>query len=314
MLPRVGITAGDPAGIGPEIAQKAANDPRVLEVCQPVVFPAEPSAPIRIGEVSAEAGRAAYDAIVRAVAAARAGEIDAVATAPVNKLAFARAGLPWKGHTDLLAHLCDAPRVAMLFHSPSLVVVLATVHVPLSEVPRLLTRDRLRQTIDLTATWLPLVIAGRPRIAVAGLNPHAGENGLLGTEDGEVIAPVVAEARARGLDVSGPWPADTIFVRASRGEFDAVVACYHDQGLVPVKLLAFGEAVNVTIGLPIVRTSVDHGTAFDIAGKGVANEGSMVQAVLLAARLARSRVPGVAEVREVGEVPQVPRVPRVQGA
>jgi 4-hydroxythreonine-4-phosphate dehydrogenase len=242
-----------------------------------------------MGEVSAEAGKAAYDAIVRGVAAARAGEVDAIATGPVNKLAFARAGLPWKGHTDLLAHLCGAPRVAMLFHSPSLVVVLATVHVPLSEVPRLLTPERLMDTIELTADWLPLVTPARRRIAVAGLNPHAGENGLLGSEDDAVIAPVVAEARNRGLDVSGPWPADTVFVRARHREFDAVVACYHDQGLVPVKLLAFGEAVNVTIGLPIVRTSVDHGTAFDIAGKGVANEGSMVAAVLLAARLAQAR-------------------------
>ena len=242
-----------------------------------------------MGEVSAEAGKAAYDAIVRAVTAARAGEFDAIATAPINKLAFSRAGLPWKGHTDLLAHLCETPRVAMLFHSPALIVVLATVHVPLRDVPQLLTVERLLETIELTAEWLPLVTPGRPRIAVAGLNPHAGENGLLGSEDDDVIAPVVADARTRGLDVSGPFPADTLFVRASRGEFDAVVACYHDQGLVPVKLLAFGEAVNVTIGLPIIRTSVDHGTAFDIAGKGVANEGSMVQAVLLAARLAHAR-------------------------
>jgi 4-hydroxythreonine-4-phosphate dehydrogenase len=287
MLPRVAITAGDPAGIGPEIAEKAARDPRIRDACVPVIIGAERPSAVRMGEVSAEAGRTAYDAIVRAVDLARAGDIDAIATAPVNKLAFARAGLPWKGHTDLLAHLCGAPRVAMLFHSPSLIVVLATVHVPLGDVPRLLTRERLNDTIELTAEWLPLVARERPRIAVAGLNPHAGENGLLGSEDDEVIAPVVAEARRRGVDVSGPWPADTLFVRASRGEFDAVVACYHDQGLVPVKLLAFGEAVNVTIGLPIIRTSVDHGTAFDIAGRGIANESSMVHAVLLAARLAR---------------------------
>lgn len=289
MLPRVAITVGDPAGIGPEIADKAARDPRVREACVPVLVPAEPSTPIRMGEASAAAGQAAYDAIVRAVAMAQTGEVDAIATAPVNKLAFSLAGLPWKGHTDLLAHLCGAPRVAMLFHSPALVVVLATVHVPLRDVPQLLTAERLLDTIELTAEWLPLVASRRPRIAVAGLNPHAGENGLLGREDDDVIAPVVAEARTRGLAVSGPFPADTVFVRASRGEFDAVVACYHDQGLIPVKLLAFGEAVNVTIGLPIIRTSVDHGTAFDIAGKGVASEGSMVQAVLLAARLAHAR-------------------------
>lgn len=289
MLPRVAITAGDPAGIGPEIADKAARDPRVRETCVPVIVPAEPATPVRMGEVSAEAGQAAYDAIVRAVTAARAGEVEAIATAPVNKLAFSLAGLPWKGHTDLLAHLCETARVAMLFHSPALVVALATVHVPLRDVPHLLTPERLLETIELTAEWLALVTPRRPRIAVAGLNPHAGENGLLGSEDDEVIAPVVAEMRKRGFEVSGPFPADTVFVRASRGEFDAVVACYHDQGLIPVKLLAFGEAVNVTIGLPIIRTSVDHGTAFDIAGRGVANEGSMVQAVLLAARLAHAR-------------------------
>jgi 4-hydroxythreonine-4-phosphate dehydrogenase len=301
MLPRVAITAGDPAGIGPEIADKAARDPRVRETCVPVIVPAESSTPVRMGEMSAEAGQAAYDAIVRAVTATLAGEFDAIATAPVNKLAFSLAGLPWKGHTDLLAHLCGTPRFAMLFHSPALVVVLATVHVPLRDVPRLLTVERLLETIELTAEWLPLLTPRRPRIAVAGLNPHAGENGLLGSEDDEVIAPAVAEARKRGFEVSGPFPADTVFVRASRGEFDAVVACYHDQGLIPVKLLAFGEAVNVTIGLPIIRTSVDHGTAFDIAGKGVANEGSMVQAVLLAARLAR----------QVPRVPRVPQVPQV---
>jgi 4-hydroxythreonine-4-phosphate dehydrogenase len=286
MLPRVAITAGDPAGIGPEIAVKAAHDPRVLAACEPIVFAAEPASPVAVGEVSAAAGRAAYEAIVRAVDAARRGSVDAVATAPINKLAFARAGLPWKGHTDLIAHLCDDARVAMLFHSPQLTVALATVHVPLAEVPALLTRARLAETIALTAAWMPLVGPSRPRIAVAGLNPHAGEDGLLGSEDADVIAPAVADARRAGLDVTGPWPADTVFVKAVRGEFDAVVACYHDQGLVPVKLLAFGEAVNVTIGLPIIRTSVDHGTAFDIAGRGVADAGSMVAAVLLAARLA----------------------------
>jgi 4-hydroxythreonine-4-phosphate dehydrogenase len=285
MLPRVAITTGDPAGIGPEIAQKAAADLRVLAVCEPVVFPADPGT-YRIGEASAEAGRAAYDTVVRAVAAARAGQVDAIATAPVNKLAFARAGLPWKGHTDLLGHLCETPRVAMLFYSPFLTVVLATVHIPLSEVPTALTTHGLIETIGLTATWMPLIGVSRPRIAVAALNPHAGEGGLLGSEDDAVITPAITATRARGIDVSGPWPADTVFVRATRREFDVVIACYHDQGLIPIKLLAFGTAVNVTIGLPIVRTSVDHGTAFDIAGQGIADADSMVQAVLLAAELA----------------------------
>jgi 4-hydroxythreonine-4-phosphate dehydrogenase len=286
MLPLVAITSGDPAGIGPEIAAKAASDPRVLEVCEPLIFATETSDVVTPGQVSADAGRAAYDAIVRAVNAARSGEVDAIATAPVNKLAFARAGLRWKGHTDLIAHLCKTSRVAMLFYSRQLTVALATVHIPLADVPKTLTREGLLETIQLTKEWMPLVGAKHPRIGVAGLNPHAGEGGVLGSEDDAIIKPAVAAARARGIDATGPWPADTVFARAARGEFDAVVACYHDQGLVPVKLLAFGEAVNVTIGLPIIRTSVDHGTAFDIAGKGIADPGSMVQAVLLAARLA----------------------------
>lgn len=286
MRVRVGITVGDPAGIGPEIAHKAATDGRVTAACEPVIFAANPESAIRIGEVSAEAGRTAYETIVRAVAAARAGEVDAIATAPINKLAFARAGLPWIGHTDLLAHLCEIDRVAMLFYSPRLVVALATVHVPLADVPRLLTLQRLLDAIELTANWLPQVGIVAPRVAVAGLNPHAGEDGLLGGEEIDVLQPAISLARSRGVDASGPWPADTIFLRASRAEFDAVVACYHDQGLIPVKLLSFGHAVNVTMGLPIIRTSVDHGTAFDIVGRNVADAGSMIEAVLLAARLA----------------------------
>lgn len=286
-LPRIAITAGDPAGIGPEIAAKAAADAGVRAVCEPVIFDSAPAA--AVGAVSAASGRAAYDTIVRAVEAANKGDVDAIATAPVNKLAFAKAGLPWKGHTDLLAHLCGTPRVAMMFHAPELNVVLITVHVPLSEVAALITPELVAQTIDLTRAALPQFGVITPRLAIAGLNPHAGEGGVLGVEDERVLAPAVAAARARGVDVSGPFPADTVFVRASKGEFDCVLACYHDQGLIPVKLLAFGHAVNVTIGLPIIRTSVDHGTAFDIAGKGVADPGSMIAAVKLAARMAGHR-------------------------
>lgn len=288
-LPRVAITVGDPAGIGPEIAAKAAADPRVRAACTPVIFEPPGRTSYRMGELSAVAGRAAYDVVVRAVSAALAGDVDAIATAPINKLAFARAGLPWKGHTDLLAHLCHVPRVAMMFHAPQLNVVLATVHVPLAEVSQQLTTPLLIETISLTAMSMVRFGVPRPRIAMAGLNPHAGESGLLGSEDEATIRPAVDHARTRGIDITGPWPADTIFVRAARGEFDVVIACYHDQGLIPVKLLAFGDAVNVTIGLPIVRTSVDHGTAFDIAGQGVANAGSMIKAVLVAARLSLVR-------------------------
>jgi 4-hydroxythreonine-4-phosphate dehydrogenase len=226
--------------------------------------------------------------VLRAVLDAQSGVVDALATAPVNKEAFRLAGLPWSGHTDLLAHLTGAKHVAMMFYSDVLRVVLATIHMPLADVPRALTQATLESTIDLTARELPRFGVDRPRIGLAGLNPHAGEHGLFGLEEQEALAPAVAACRSRGVDVSGPFPGDTIFVRAVRGEFDVVVACYHDQGLIPVKLLAFGEAVNVTLGLPIIRTSVDHGTAFDIAGRGVADPGSMIAAVLLAARLARS--------------------------
>ncbi|HEY1303414.1 MAG TPA: 4-hydroxythreonine-4-phosphate dehydrogenase PdxA [Vicinamibacterales bacterium] len=286
MKPRIGITAGDPAGIGPEIAAKAAADERVRTVCEPVLYGPPAGMTFAPGVLSADAGRAAYDAICAAVRDALSGAIGGIATAPVNKLAFARAGLPWKGHTDLLGHLTGSPRVAMMFWSDALKVILATVHVPLAAVPRALTREVVDGTIDLTARELPRFGVPRPRLALAGLNPHAGEAGLLGDEELHVLQPAVEAARARGIVIDGPFPGDTVFVRAVSGDFDAVIACYHDQGLIPVKLMAFGHAVNVTLGLPIVRTSVDHGTAFDIAGRSLANPSSMIEAVLLAARLA----------------------------
>ncbi len=290
--PRVAITVGDPSGIGPEVAARATADTSVLEVCEPVLYAPPSPARFKPGVLSGGAGQAAYNAIVRATTDALGGMVDAVATAPVNKEAFRLAGLPWVGHTDLLAHLTGASHVAMMFQSDVLRVVLATVHVALAEVPRTLTQASLECTIGLTARELPRFGVASPRLAVTGLNPHAGEQGLFGLEERQVIAPAVAACRARGVEVAGPFPADTLFVRAVRGEFDVVVACYHDQGLIPVKLVAFGQAVNVTLGLPIVRTSVDHGTAFDIAGRGVADPGSMIAAVQLAARLvSRSRDP-----------------------
>jgi 4-hydroxythreonine-4-phosphate dehydrogenase len=284
--PRIAITAGDPAGIGPEIVAKAIADPRVAAACDPIVYGTSNGAGIVPGAASPEGGRAAYDAIVAAVAAARNGDVDGIATAPVSKLGFARAGLPWKGHTDLLAHLTGSDDVAMMFWSEGLRVVLATVHIPLAEVPRALTQETLERTIRLAARELPAFGLARPKLAVAGLNPHAGEEGVLGDEEGRVLTPAIAAARRDGIDVSGPLPGDTVFARAARGEFDCVIACYHDQGLIPIKMVAFGSAVNVTLGLPIVRTSVDHGTAYDIAGRGVADPSSMIAAVLLAARLA----------------------------
>ena len=286
--PRIGITVGDPAGIGPEIAVRAALDSAVLKLCEPILYgpyTVDNLAGYGLGQVSAEAGRAAYDAIVRAVNDASAGTIDAIATAPINKEAFAAAGLQWKGHTDLLAHLTGARRAVMMFHSDALRVVLATVHIPLAEVPRAITRALIEDVVELTARELPRFGIHAPRIGVAGLNPHAGEHGLLGHEDESVLRPAVEACAARGVNVTGPFPADTIFVRALRGGFDVVIACYHDQGLIPVKVAAFGKAVNVTLGLPIIRTSVDHGTGFDIVGTGMADPSSMIEAVKLAARL-----------------------------
>lgn len=290
--PRIAITAGDPAGIGPEIALRASEDPAIIAICDPLIYGPSSAAEVATfarGRVSAAAGRAAYDAILRAVNDAIDHQIDAIATAPINKAAFAAAGIPWKGHTDLLAHLTGAPRGVMMFHSEKLRVVLATVHIPLAEVPAAITQALIEELVELVARELPRFGSARPRIAVAGLNPHAGESGLLGREDETVLRPAVAACAARGIAVSGPFPADTIFVRAMRGEFDVVIACYHDQGLIPVKMAGFGKAVNVTLGLPIIRTSVDHGTAFDIAGTGTADPSSMIEAVTLAARLAAAR-------------------------
>ena len=292
-LPRLAITVGDPAGIGPEVSRKAAADPRVRASCETVLYQPDQIERFPPGVLSAAAGQAAYETIVSAVQDARDGRVAGLVTAPINKQAFSLAGLRWKGHTDLLAELCRVRTVAMMFDSPSLRVVLATVHVPLAEVPRALTPQRLREVIDLTARALPRFGVPTPRLAVAGLNPHAGESGLMGSEEQDVMWPAIRESRTRGIDVSGPIPGDTVFARASRGEFDAVIACYHDQGLIPIKLLAFGHAVNVTLGLPIVRTSVDHGTAFDIAGRDQADPESMVQAILLAVRLVQHhRGPG----------------------
>jgi 4-hydroxythreonine-4-phosphate dehydrogenase len=292
--PTIAVTVGDPSGIGPEIARQASTDVRVTAVCDPVLYgPHTPDdlAPFPCGAVSAPSGLAAYEAIVAATRDALAGRVAALVTAPINKAAFAEAGLAWRGHTDLLGHLCGTPDVAMMFWSDRLRVVLATIHIPLADVPAAVTTAGLTRVIGLAATSLPRFGFPSPRLAVAGLNPHAGEHGLLGREEEEVIRPAVSRAREAGLNVEGPFPADTLFVRATRGEFDAVIAMYHDQGLVPVKLVAFGRAVNVTIGLPIIRTSVDHGTAFDIARQGTADPGSLIEAILLAVKLATTSQP-----------------------
>jgi len=316
---------GDPAGIGPEVVLKAVAEEEVRAVCRPVIIgdaqllahnartldlqcgyqivrhdehlPDEISEPlifhldniqghVEPGIESGAAGKAAAGYIEAAVELCAAGSIDAIATAPINKRALYLGGYTFPGHTEFLAYLTGSDDYAMGFVGANLRVVLVSTHVPLSEAIGLVRRARVEKRIRLADRELRRWGIERPRIAVAALNPHGAEGGLFGMEEASEIAPAVEACRAAdGIDVSGPFSADTVFLRASRGEFDAVVACYHDQAMIPVKCLSFGEAVNVTLGLPFIRTSVDHGTAFDIAGKGIAEHSSMVAAIKLAAEL-----------------------------
>lgn len=325
--PRVAITMGDPAGIGPEVVLKAVAEREVLDICAPVIvgdaqllahtartldlncgydivrrgeqLPADMAGPviyhldnvnasIEPGVIDAAAGRAAAEYIEAAVELCGAGAVDAISTAPINKRALFLGGYSFPGHTEFLAHLTGATESAMAFVASNLRIVLISTHVPLSEAIRLVEKDRIVRVTRLTERELRRWGIARPRIAVAALNPHGAEGGLFGFEESAEIAPAVEACQEAGLDVSGPYSADTVFLRASRGEFDAVISCYHDQAMIPVKCLSFGEAVNVTLGLPFIRTSVDHGTAFDIAGRGVAEHSSMVAAITLAARLSRA--------------------------
>jgi 4-hydroxythreonine-4-phosphate dehydrogenase len=247
------------------------------------------------GRVDPMAGKAAYEYVARAVDLALAGEIDAVVTAPLNKEALNAAGYHFAGHTEILAHLCQVRDVAMMLVSGGLRVSHVSTHVSLREACDRVKKERVLRVILLTDEALRRMGIASPRIAVAGLNPHASDGGLFGTEEAEEIAPAVQEAQARGLQVEGPLPPDTVFYRAVKGHeigrspFDAVVAMYHDQGHIPIKLLGLFDGVNVTLGLPIIRTSVDHGTAFGKAGKGTASPVSMIAALKLAVQMARGR-------------------------
>jgi len=338
--PVLGVTMGDPAGIGPEIAAKALAEREVQARARPLVIGdarvmaaaakmaglgqavrwlarvseatfapdrievldlanADPAA-FAIGRVSAVCGRAAYEYIERGVRLCQEGEIAGIVTAPVNKEALAAAGVRHSGHTEILAELTGTKAYAMLLMGKELRVIHVTTHVALRRVPELVTRERVGRTIRLGHQAMRDLGLARPRIAVCGLNPHAGESGLFGDEEQVAIAPAIADARGDGIDATGPYPADTLMSRAAGGEFDCVVAMYHDQGHTPVKALGFRydetkkswtglSGVNVTVGLPILRVSVDHGTAFDRAGAGTANPESMVEAILVAAEMARSR-------------------------
>ena len=329
--PRIIITMGDPAGIGPEIIAKVIDSGELFSLCKPVVVgdacvmkklidelrlsisvrsltslaDADPS-PGRLdvfdlkmvnlsnhkwGAPDAVSGRSVVEYIKKAVAFTLSGDADAMVTAPINKEMMNAAGHHYAGHTELLADLTHAKDYGMLFVGGGLRVILATIHVALKEVPRQITVPRLLTTFRLAHQAMRSFGIDIPRIGVAALNPHAGEGGLFGSEEWDVILPAVIKARKEGIHASDPLPADTLFYKALNNHFDIVVAMYHDQGLAPLKMLAFGNAVNVTVGLPIIRTSVDHGTAYDIAGKGCADPASLLEAIKLASKMVGFRHP-----------------------
>ena len=275
------------------LIESLAQLPAVAPRCIPLLHVGAPGDPVPWGQVSAAAGRLAADCVTWAARAALRGEVAALVTAPLHKEALAAAGVPYPGHTELLQAeaaaflarpLADLP-VRMMLANEELRTVLVSIHVSLREAIEAVTQPAVLQTLRITGESVGRMLGRRPRIAVAGLNPHAGEGGLFGREELDTIMPAMAAARAEGLDVSGPFAPDTVFMRARRGEFDVVVAMYHDQGLIPVKYLGVERGVNVTLGLPLVRTSPDHGTAFDIAGTGHADAGSLIQALHMARRL-----------------------------
>jgi len=325
MRPRIAVTMGDPAGVGPEIVVQALRFPEVVSICRPVVYgdagilrraaavlgqavevaDGGESGPGRIvvrplsslspdevpfGRISEAGSRAMADYIREAARDALAGRVDGVVTCPITKEGLKMAGVPFPGHTEFLADLCGGADVVMMLAGDRLRVALVTIHVALRKALELLSLPVIVRTIRITHDFFRKYMGtDAPRIAVAGVNPHAGEGGLFGDEEETMVAPAVAACRKEGIDASGPYPPDTLFFRAYRGEFDVVVAMTHDQGLIPLKLVHFEDGVNVTMGLPVIRTSVDHGTAYDIAGKGVASPGSLLAAIRLAAAMAGVR-------------------------
>jgi len=330
-LPIIGITMGDPTGIGPEIIAKALSMKEPFQVCRPFVFgdkevlsrtikmlglnatvevfekiPKEGYLPQKIflsplsqlkadslhfGKPNKECGQAMVKYVEEAVERVRNGNLDAITTCPINKHAINEAGCPFPGHTELLAHLVQASSVAMMFLGSKWKVVLVTTHLPLQEVPRWITSDRILSTIHLTDEGLKKYFGiPHPKIAILGLNPHSGEEGLLGEEEKKEIIPAITMARAQGVIVEGPFPADSFFNLSSPLIFNAVISMYHDQGLIPIKMSSFKEAVNFTLGLPFIRTSVGHGTAYDIAGKGLADPTNLIHAILTASNLSKLKM------------------------
>ncbi|HYD82655.1 MAG TPA: 4-hydroxythreonine-4-phosphate dehydrogenase PdxA [Opitutus sp.] len=327
--PVLAVTLGDASGTGPELITKAFCEPSVRSLCRPVVVgdastlraavaitgvgsivrvitnlrdTADDAAAIDVfdlnnvdvahlvrGGISAAAGRAAYESIHQAVALTRAGDAEAIVTSAINKAALHQAGFHYDGHTELLAELCGNPPVTMMLVADKLRVCHVSTHVSLHEAISRVRAERIIEVVQLAREGLRNLGIAEPRIAVAGLNPHAGEGGLFGEEEIKVIAPAIAEARRRGAHVSGPYAGDTVFFRTLQGEFDCAIAMYHDQGHVAAKMLGIWQGVNVTLGLPIIRTSVEHGTDFQNAGKGTGDPRSLVQALKLAATMALTR-------------------------
>ncbi|MBU1027125.1 MAG: 4-hydroxythreonine-4-phosphate dehydrogenase PdxA [Candidatus Margulisbacteria bacterium] len=327
--PIIGVTMGDPAGIGPEVSAKALTNPQIqllanclvigdckamrqalkvakipnIEInsikkiseakfCRGVIDVIDlknADGRIKVGQVSKAAGLASMEYVEKAIKLAMDGKIDAITTGPINKEAIRKAGYKYQGHTELLAARTGAKNYGMMFVSDTLWIMLVTTHLPLKEVSRHLDKGKILKRIKLAHETLFKLREKKPRIAVAGLNPHAGEAGIFGDEEIKIIKPAVEAAKKLGINVKGPISPDAVFNLANVGMFDIVIAMYHDQGLIPLKLLSFNKSVNVTVGLPIIRTSVDHGTGFDIAGKGWAKPNSMIEAIKVAAHFARTK-------------------------
>ena len=323
--PKIAITTGDPAGIGPEVCIKLLENTENFELYEPIIFgdssvlektADQYNIPIQVktvtrleeaegprildvraigaeeyttGRISAKTGKAAYQYLARAMDAALGNQVDAITTGPINKEALKLAGIELPGHTEILAERTQSPRSCMMQYSDELCCSFVTCHIGYQEVPLLLTKERILEVIELTDKTLGRMLGRPPMLLCCGLNPHSGENGLFGNmEEEKIIQPAVEEAQANGIAIEGPLPPDTVFLPERREKFDCMICMYHEQGHIPLKALAFDRAVNVTLGLPIIRTSVDHGTALDIAGQGIANPGSMLEAAKLAAKLAQN--------------------------
>ena len=330
MSKKIAITMGDPGGIGPEVIVKALYSTEIKDYCTPVVIgdlrvfkdalnmislPLEmvsvddtdtiegdtkkiyiidigDSGDYLKGMASREAGVVAVKAIKKAVSLAIDGKIDGIVTAPISKESLKLADMPWPGHTEMLAELTGTDEYAMMFVSDKLCIILVTIHIPISKVSDFISKDAIVKVIKLAQKGMNLLGVDNPNIGIAGLNPHAGESGIIGNEEIRYIIPAIEKMSKEGIRVSGPYPPDVIFYKAIQGDFDIVVCMYHDQGLIPFKMLAFDKGVNFTVGLPIVRTSPDHGCAFDIAWTNKANPGSMLEAIKIASRIIDSKRAG----------------------